>query len=809
MRRTSPSRRALVSFVVTGLLAGLTFAGDWIHWRGPEQTGHAKEPAVPDTFDLTTPGKGGLLWKTPVGGRSSPLLMGDRLFTINAFDPGEPTEGERVTCFDANTGKVLWHYNFNVYHAEVVTSRLGWTTLTADPAAGTVFAHTTAGALLCLDKDGKLVWQRHLTEEFGRFTGYGGRIVSPVFDSGLVVCGVINSSWGDMARGSNRFIAFDAKTGEVVWIAEPTPGVNFGTYQSTPVVAVINGQRLLIAGGSGGALVAMKVRTGEVMWTYPFAAGAVNPSPVVDGNLVYAAHGEENPEGGPIGRVVCVDASQVDPKSKKPKLVWEYRRANRFGLAHPALADGKLYVPDDGGELFCFDAKKGPVKDKPLWKYKYGTVSRGAPLVNGNKLYIFDVNAKLAVLKLNGNKEPDDTETEEHAFRVPAGATGFCETHCTPIAANGRLYFVTQFDTYCVGSPDAKPEDPKYKPLAAETPFDATAAPVAVRLFPFEKHVKAGDAIEFSLKFLDANGREVNAPADAKVTWAKPLPPKTPTGLQPPELAAEIAANGPAATVTVAKLPPAQQGYVSATVTVGGAELTARGRVRVVGQVPYKHDFEKIPVGAPPSGWVNTAGKYFVKELPDKSKVLAKVNTDGRIPIARANGYITPPTATGYTIESDIYGTQVDGKLPDMGVVANRYTLVLDGKKDPTVGTRTVRLVSWEARPRVNKVVSLDWKPETWYRVKLRVDQKEKTAQIRGKVWERGTPEPEAWTVEFEDPSPNREGAAAVYGYISNIRVEDEKGGEEPKSSTPPKGPATATVGSEIYYDNVLISPNR
>ena len=798
MRRVPPSRLVLLSFITTGLLAGLTLAGDWIHWRGPEQTGQAKEPSLPDTFDLSEPGKGNLIWKKDVGGRSSPLLMGDRLFTINAYDPGLPTEGERVTCFDANTGEVKWHYNVNVYHAEVVTSRLGWTTLTADVEAGRVFAHTTAGALLCLDKDGKLVWQRHLTEEFGRFTGYGGRIVSPVYDSGLVICGMINSAWGDLARGANRFVAFDAKTGEVVWIAEPTPGVNYGTYQSTPVVAVVNGQRLLIAGGSGGALVAMKVRTGEVMWTYPFAAGAVNPSPVVDGNLVYAAHGEENPEGGPIGRVICVDASQVDPKTKKPKLVWEYRRANRFGLSHPALADGKLYIPDDGAELFCFDAKPAN-KDKPLlWRYKYGTVSRGGPLVNGNKLYIFDVNAKLAVLKLNGKKEPDDTETEEHAFRVPAGQPGFSETHCTPIAANGRLYFVTQYDTYCVGDPKAKPAAATYKPLPPETPFDENAAPVGIRIFPFEKHVKPGEAVEFGVKFLDANGREVKAPANAAVTWDFPDPPKTPTGAQPPKLAAEKSEKETTCTVTVAKMPPAQQGYVSASVN----GMTARARVRVVGQIPYKQDFEKIPVGVPPSGWVNTAGKYFVTELPDKSKVLSKVNTDGRIPIARANAYITSPLATNYTIEADIQGSEVDNKLPDMGVVNNRYTFVMDGKKDPTHGTRTVRLVSWEARPRVKEVVKFDWKPSTSYRVKLRVDQKDKTALVQGKVWERGTEEPKDWTVTYDDPSSNREGAAALYGYISNIRVVDEKEG------TDAKAPTQGTVGSNIYYDNVAISPN-
>ncbi len=759
-----------------GLLTPTLPAADSVHWRGPEQTGVFREK-LPDTFSLDTPGKDGLIWKQPVGGRSSPLVLGDRVFTINAFDPGELTEGERITCFDAASGKILWHYKVNVYHAEVVTSRLGWTTLTADPKSGRIYAHTTAGALLCLDRDGKLVWQRHLSEEFGRFTGYGGRIVSPVFDSGLVMCAIVNSSWGDGARGSGRFVAFDGANGNLVWWSDPAVAANKGTYQSTPVIAVIGGQRLLIAGGSDGAIHALKVRTGERVFSHLFSSGPINPSPVVSGNLVYGAHGEENVDGGAIGRVVCVDGSQV--KDGKPKLVWEYRRANRWGLSHPALADGRLYVPDDGAELFCFNAKTG----KLLWRYRYGTVSRGAPLINGDKLYIFDVNAKLVVLKLNGDEEPE--EHEVHTFRVPKGVTGFVETHATPVAANGRLYFSTQFETYCIGDAGgASPAGTAKGTPNVETPYNEAAEPKALQLYPAEVNAKPGEALSFQLRFLDANGREVKSPGGS-VDWTLPQPPKTPTGAQPPALNASLAAEFAKATVTPLPQAPAQQGVVEAK----WGKLTARARIRVVPQIPFATDFEKVPEGAAPSGWVNTQGKYTVVKMPDGNKVLSKVNTDGRIPIARANGYITATNATNYVISSDLMATEKGGKLPDMGVVNCRYTLVMDGKNDAAFGGgRTVRIVSWEARPRVNKVVALPWKPETWYTVKLAVEQTEKTAIVRGKVWEKGQPEPAEWTVEFEDPSPNREGAAALYGYISNI-------------------PSDTEPGSNIYYDNVRIVP--
>ena len=768
------------------LAASTAAAADWIHWRGPLQTGFSADVGLPDSFDVTEVGKQNLLWKAPFGGRSAPLVMGGRLFMSGGYDMSKPTEGERVVAFDATTGAKLWEKRFNVFHADIVSSRLGWCTLSADPAAGTIFVHTSAGFLYCLDKDGKELWARQLTEEFGRVTGYGGRIVSPVYDSGLVIVGMVNGSWGDQARGQGRFVAFDAKTGAVVWWSSPTddlktPSINLrGTYYSIPVVATIAGQRLLISGGADGCVHALKLRTGERVWSYQFSAGVINPSPVVSGNLVYISHGEENPEGGSIGRVICLDASKVDAKTKKPALVWENKKlSRRFGLASPALADGRLDCPDDASELTCFSAKSGKV----LWRQKYGTVSRGAPLIADGKLYVFDVNAKLAVFKLNGDAEPE--EIASIPFRKESGA-GSVETHGTPIAVNSRLYFLTQENLYCVGKPDAKPIESKMGTVDAEKPFAADAAPVAVRIFPADVAAKPGEVVALSVKFLDANGREVTAPADAKLGWTLPQPPLPPTAPKgataPPALNAELTPEGVAAKLTVGKL-PRQQG----TVTVKFGAMTASARVRVAAGVPSKEDFEKVPVGATPGGWMNVAGKFFVVEK-DGQKVLAKVNTDARPPIARANGYITLPSASNYTIQADLMGTQVGGKFADMGVVNSRYTLILDGKPDSAAGKRQARLVSWEAKPRVNKGVEFDWQPDVWYTVKLCVEPGEKTGVAKAKFWKRGEAEPADWQITYEDPSPNREGAAAVYGYVSNA--------------------TDAVAGSELFYDNVSITPN-
>ena len=769
-------------------------AADWIHWRGPEQTGESKETGLPGGFELAAVGKGNLIWKQPFGGRSAPLIMGGKMFVINGADTAKISEVERIQCLEADTGKLVWETPFSVYLTDITSSRLGWTSLTADPAAGTIFAQTTAGELVCLNaKDGKLVWKRQLTEEFGRVTGYGGRIASPIFDSGLVIVGIVNGSWGDQARGANRFVAMDGKTGEVVWWSSPSEELKLafkGTYYSNPVIAVINGQRLFISGAADGAVHALKVRTGERVWSYVIGAKVVNPSPVVSAEgKVYVAHGDENVQGGQIGRVMCLDATKI--KAKQPEVVWDtYKRkfpvagnnllSKRFGLASPALAEGMLFVPDDGGEMHVFDAKDGEL----LWRWKYGGVSRGAPLVADGKLYIFDVGAKLAVLNKITRNAPAAADIVEHTFRAKGGV-GAVETNGTPIAVNGKLYFQTREDTYCVGDPAAKKTEAKYTPLAEEAKFDPKAAPAAIMLFPAEQTSSPGQNVTVTVKFVDANGRELPAPADAKLEWSLPLPAKTPAGAQPPALPGEVKGDGLKGAVTIGKVPPSSAGVVQ----VKFGELTAKSRIRAAAALPFKPDFAKIPLGGAPGGWVNTQGKFLIVKDGEK-QVLFKVNDNGAPPIAKANAYITPTTSKNYTIQADMKGGDVaDGSFPDMGLLSHRYLFVLDGKTDPEKNKRQLRFVSWEARDRVNAAIDFDWKPKTWYTLKfiVEVDPTGKSSQLRGKIWEQGQPEPEKWTLEFKDTNPNTEGAAGLYGYISN---------------------ANSVPACTVHYDNVSIVPN-
>src|SRR5207302_187725 len=137
-----------------------------------------------------------------------------------------------------------------------------------------------------------------------------------------------------------------------------------------------------------GGVYGMKLNTGETVWTYTFGTGAINCSPVVNGPLVYIGHGEESPDNNELGRVICLDASQID--KGQPKLVWK-KDGLKARYASPALdlENGRLYIPDEVGRLFCLDAKSG----KQQWKYSFGLSSRGSPVLADGKIYIGEVSS--------------------------------------------------------------------------------------------------------------------------------------------------------------------------------------------------------------------------------------------------------------------------------------------------------------------------------------------------------------------------------------------------------------------------------
>lgn len=742
--------------------------GDWANWRGPTMNGVSPEKDLPDIFTVGAAAQANVVWTAEYGCRSTPLVLNGRVY-INSHTGKGIDEQERVVCLDEKSGKKVWEYKFNVFHTDIVSARVGWTNLAADPETGNIYCHGTQGLLLCFNKDGKVLWQRSLGEEFGRVSGYGGRLASPLVDEDKVIIGMANAAWGEYGRGGCRFIAFDKKNGQIVWWGSTVMRVK-DTFQSTPVIAVIDGERLMISGGADGGVHAFRARTGEKVWSLPIAGGAVNPAPVVHGSKVFIAHGEVNEDVGQQGRVLCLDAAKV--KDGKPEVVWK-QDGIKFKFSSPVLHEGRLYYVDEGAQMYCLDAETG----NEIWNFKYGRGSnvRCSPVLADGKIYVGDSSGAFYIL------EPGKTRCKRlHRENLTSATPGVdAELDGAAAVANGRVFFATNDTLICIGKPEHNTPADKVPAPAKEKP-DANAKPAFLQVYPADVTLAPGESASFEARLYDARGNFLKK-VQADWSLGPTLLPETVPGLPPVPPASPPALKGTLSEDGKFMAPMDVQGQFG-NVVAKAEGLTGRARVRQTPKLPYKQDFEKVPQGAVPGGWVNSQVKFQVRKVGD-GNVLVKTATNPSPLVARANAFFGPPGMKNYTIEADMLAKKSRGEIPDMAVVNSRYTFGLFGNN------QQLRLISWDALPRIDKSVAFTWKEDVWYRAKLTVEYTGDKAVVRGKVWERAKEEPAKWTLEVEDPMPNREGAPALYANVVGI----------------PQG----GVGAEVFFDNLVVTPHK
>ncbi|WP_437224091.1 PQQ-binding-like beta-propeller repeat protein [Planctomicrobium sp. SH661] len=141
----------------------------------------------------------------------------------------------------------------------------------------------------------------------------------------------------------------------------------------------------------------------------------------------------------------------------------------------------------------------------------------------------------------------------------------------------------------------------------------------------------------------------------------------------------------------------------------------------------------------------------------DGNGVLCKLTT---IPKGtRSQGWMGQPDLHDYTIQADVLSYSRQGKLPDAGLIGQRYTLDLMG------ASQQLQLRTWT--PQLNRFSAesaLEWKPNVWYTLKLKAENKDGKAVLSGKIWPRGETEPEQWTITAEDLAPNTIGSPGLFG---------------------------------------------
>jgi outer membrane protein assembly factor BamB len=628
-------------------------------------------------------------------------------------------------ALDADTGKVVWEYTFNLFQSDVPPHRVGWASPAADPETGNVYALSGGAQVIALSRDGKLLWDRSFGEEFAAFTTHGGRTMSPLVDGDLVIVSAAVSNWGTSANRAHRFIALDKRTGDVVYVANPG-GRPFDTAYAAPVIATINGMRLLIAGLGDGAVHAIKPQTGEKVWSFPAAKRAINTGVVVKDNTVFVSHGDENLTGNELGMLAAIDGSQTgDIKAA----TWAVRGIE-LGYSSPLLDGTRLYQIDNSSRLKAFDIQDG----RELWSQPLGTAQKAPPVMADGKIYVGTDGGTFYIVRPLPDRAEILSEVE-----LPNSTNSCCGSEGTPeqilggaAISRGRIFFVSSDAVYAIGSREARP----VTGAAVDEPAQVgQGAPAHLQVSPTEMVLTPGQTVKLRARLFDDQGRFLRD--ETAATWAI-------EGIK------GTVANG---ALTVAPDPMEQAGVITAT--AGG--LTGQARARIVRPLPWKETFDGYANGTTPTGWVNAAGAAAVTVATvDGEKVLQKAPLDTIF--KRARVFIGPATWSNYTFEADVRAAERRRQMGDVGITAQRYSLVLYGV------SQRLKLEPWEPETARTVTVPFAWKANTWYRLKLRVENLANgQVRARGKAWLAGQPEPGEWMIDKTDPIGNRQGAPGLF----------------------------------------------
>jgi len=158
----------------------------------------------------------------------------------------------------------------------------------------------------------------------------------------------------------------------------------------------------------------------------------------------------------------------------------------------------------------------------------------------------------------------------------------------------------------------------------------------------------------------------------------------------------------------------------------------------------------------------------------DGNGVMTKIKT---IPKgARSQGWMGHPDFTNYTIQADVYGAEKNSKQPDIGLVAQRYTLDLMG------ASQQLQIRTWTTQLRMANTVPFEWQPNTWYTMKFQTAVEDGNAVLKGKVWKQGEDEPTEWTVTASDEPGEHQGSPGLFGNAKD---------------------------AEIFYDNLTVTANE
>ena len=237
------------------------------------------------------------------------------------------------------------------------------------------------------------------------------------------------------------FIAVNKNTGKLAW-ESALPGEKIiHSNWSNAGYDVVKGVPQVIFGGGDGLVYSFEAKTGKLLWTfdgnppgsvYKLGAGGTKndfiATPVVHDGKVWIGMGQDPEHGEGVGNFWVIDASQRGDVTGKAA-VWHRGGTDYYRtISTAAIHDGIVYAADLSGFLYALDEKTGALQ----WKHDALAAVWASPWVADGKVYLGDEDGDLVVLKAGRTKQ------------VAAEPNLGQAIYATPYAKDGVLYVLAR-----------------------------------------------------------------------------------------------------------------------------------------------------------------------------------------------------------------------------------------------------------------------------------------------------------------------------------------------------------------------------
>jgi outer membrane protein assembly factor BamB len=434
------------------LLAGVSFLGlravdNWPQFRGPESSGVADDPKLPDSWNSTK----NVIWKTeiPGSGWSSPVVWGDRIFVTSVVSTVAPETPKKGLYFGGNRQTVPSdEHRWMVYAVDWKTGKIAWerevqrgvpasshhlknTYASETPVTDgeRVYAYFGNLGLFVFDMDGKPVW----SQRWGPFrTRYGwGTAASPVLHKDRIY--VVNDN-----DDQSFLAALDKRTGKQIWRVERDEASNW----STPYIWESDRGPEIVTSGT------RKVRSydlnGRLLWELGGMSSIAIPTPFAQHGLLFLASGYVGDDVRPVFAVregAHGDISLKTGETANQSIAWYLRQAGPYNPS-PLVYGNYYYTLLDRGIMTCHEALTG--------REVYGK-QRIDPEASAFTASPWAYNGKIFALSEDG-----DTFVMQAGAEFKVLGKNPLDEMCmaTPAIVRGNLVIRTATKLYRIGKPE-------------------------------------------------------------------------------------------------------------------------------------------------------------------------------------------------------------------------------------------------------------------------------------------------------------------------------------------------------------------